>query len=84
MSTWHQDQALRRARAAGALHNPYQHPTKWTVVDDKIGALTTVERMDSSAEAHARAEKLPYAYVLPPRDGGMGRGSELPKSVSHH
>lgn len=74
MSTWHQDQAARRAVEAGQPLT-YAHPTLWTVIDNPIGGMTSVARFKLPEEAQREADRinrsaapLRYlrAYVLPP------------------
>lgn len=55
MSTWHQDRHPA----------PLWHPTKWTVVNDKLGQLTTVARFDDRVEAETHATNT-GGYVIPP------------------
>lgn len=69
MSTWHQDQAMRRRMQESGLSgfvNPYQHATMWTVVSDPPGRMTTVERVPSKEEALQKARQ-PHCYYVPPK-----------------
>lgn len=55
MATWHQQQRP----------GPLWHQTMWTLVDDKPGRPTSVERFES-AEAAEAARLMRGGYVLPP------------------
>jgi hypothetical protein len=72
MSTWHQDQAMKR--------NPISlfHKTEWTVVIDPPNALRYLYRTSTRALADIYILNLKannpdiakYAYILPPANKG--------------
>jgi hypothetical protein len=61
MSTWHQQQAPVRL----------WHETLWTVVFDKLGGMTSVERFKDPVDAQRACYRHTHAgersYVLPPQ-----------------
>jgi hypothetical protein len=70
MSTWHQDQAMKRARAAGKTP-VFWHVSKWTVVSDPPNGLMCLMRFALEKEARDFAAKEGHAYVMPPGTGGQ-------------
>ena len=75
MSTWHQDQAVKRALRGKQKITPLYHETKWTVVIDPpkrmrcTALFGTVEEADeyiSNLKKHGNGD---HAYTLPP--GGV-------------
>ncbi|UBM12802.1 hypothetical protein [Cupriavidus metallidurans] len=59
MSTWHQDNAMRRDGVR------LWHETKWTHVDDQPGRHMSIERFDTYAEAMTAIERK-GGYILAP------------------
>lgn len=76
MTTWHQEQRIKReleaAKAAGVPYNPYAHETDWTVVYcPPRGQMMYVERVTDKAHADLLAKVSnfagKYAYVVAPK-----------------
>ena len=74
MSTWHQDQADRRAYQAGE-YGHLAHATRWTLVEDPPGKCrcTSTWRSEEDAEDHRlkveanHPYKVGHCFIVPPK-----------------
>jgi hypothetical protein len=60
MSTWHQDQAMKRGGVK------LYHETKWTLVVDPPNKMRWLVLHETQASAEAEKKMTPHSYVLRP------------------